>query len=148
VAAQQRRVLGQVLMGQFRGQEVPQVLHSDGLPHGRQAPGREVPQDDPHGQQRAVQPGLGVVLVVAVVVRQGRSQGLQVGLGVAQPFPGQAQGHEVDEGALARARVAQQHQMGVVVEFLQRGATAAPLPRMRVHVSHHVPLEIHEIQAT
>ena len=108
---------------QFAPQEIPQVFGGD-LAGFRQAPGREIPQHDAHGQQRAVVPGLPFFSVLPLVVGQRRGQGLQVGLRVSQALPGQAQGHEIDEGGLAGAGVAQQHQAGPGVEFLQGGAAA------------------------
>jgi hypothetical protein len=66
-------------------------------------------------------PGLAFLPIVALVVRQGRGQKLQADPRQPQRLSRQAERHEVDEGALAAPRIAQEHQPFLSVELGERG---------------------------
>ena len=73
-------------------------------------------------------PGLRLLLGVSLIIRQRRAKEAETGGGRSKDLAGQAEGHEVDEGALAAAGVAQEHEMWVAVELLQGGERAFPFP--------------------
>jgi len=79
-------------------------------------------------------PGLGLILVSAILIRERSGEQRQAHVLPAQRLPSQAQPHKVDKGGLATAGGAQQHQARVPVQLLQRrGAAHLPARLLTAH---------------